>query len=460
MAENLAVQFFIDAKGQYASALKWRWIVLALIAYLHVGLVLPFASDVREQTKLGTEIADSRATQDALKPILAAADAFAKRLDDAKKKAVAALTDDLAGGFRQLSEKVNGLAELGPAKAEGDEGEAIFVSPRPPMQPLMAQQAVRQDPPTVAPMEAKLRRQIAEGAKRPGDIPSDLQAYIDAHIVAPAFARANAAWGGGGKQIAQEMAAKIAESIASTRTSAPAATTELDRLEKAARALRDGAQNLTFKPPPNDTWWRTVNDKEATVLSMTAGLSSSVSAFTTSQVALQTLSAHIEEIATQNQSAANQLNDALKELETRAAALQAQIGEVGAPLKVISFKLAQIAPLMPLVIAIALAALAAWTADGLRRMTLSAQLVADADAAKAIRVWLRAAAGGSRPQLVATETALAIAALAWVIAAALNVESLPPPILTQPILAAIAVIIILGARAYHWRCADEALSAA
>jgi hypothetical protein len=42
MANDLGVQFFTDAKAQFDSAGKWRWIILALLAYLHVGLVLPF----------------------------------------------------------------------------------------------------------------------------------------------------------------------------------------------------------------------------------------------------------------------------------------------------------------------------------------------------------------------------------------------------------------------------------
>jgi hypothetical protein len=52
MANDLGVQFFTDAKAQFDSAGKWRWIILALLAYLHVGLVLPFAADTRDKAEV------------------------------------------------------------------------------------------------------------------------------------------------------------------------------------------------------------------------------------------------------------------------------------------------------------------------------------------------------------------------------------------------------------------------
>jgi hypothetical protein len=175
-------------------------------------------------------------------------------------------------------------------------------------------------------------------------------------------------------------------------------------------------------------------------------------------MALQALTTQIADIVSKNQQAATVLNDTLAELDKRAAELQSQLGEIGAPLKVVSFKLSEIAPLMPLIVAATLAAIAAWTAEGLRRMTLAAGLVGDEADRTAIRTWLHAAAGGSRARVAAVELAVAIASVAWVLIAARNVAALPPPFLTRPILAAIAIAVVVAARTYHWRCADEAAS--
>jgi len=43
--------------------------------------------------------------------------------------------------------------------------------------------------------------------------------------------------------------------------------------------------------------------------------------------------------------------------------------------------------------------------------------------------------------------------------AARNVAHLSLPFLTQPILAVIAIAVVVAARAYRWRSADQAVSA-
>jgi len=310
-------------------------------------------------------------------------------------------------------------------------------------------------------LSAELRRRIAETARKVGlgELPPELQAYIESGLIEPAFMHANQAWTMSGLKIAQDGAATIAEDIAKARAAAPAAAAELDRLAKSVDALGNEAQRLTFAQPANSAWWRTVRGKEGTILSMTSDLAARVGDFNTSQMALQRLSTQIADIVNKNQQAATALNGTLAELDKRAADLQSQLGEIGAPLKVVSFKLAEIAPLMPLIIAATLAAIAAWTADGLRRMALAAELVIGESDRTAIRIWLHAAAGGSRARVAAVEFAVAIASVAWVMIAARNVAHLPLPFLTQPILAVIAIAVVVAARAYRWRSADQAVSA-
>lgn len=309
-------------------------------------------------------------------------------------------------------------------------------------------------------MSADLRRQIAVAARAVGlgELPPEVQAYIESGVVKPAFMHANQAWAVSGLNIAQDGVAAIADDIAKAKSAAPAAAAELDRLAKSVEALGKEAQRLTFAPPPNSAWWRTVRGKEESILSMTSDLAARIGDFNTSQMALQTLSTQIAEIVGKNQQAATALDATLAELDKRAADLQSQLGEVGAPLKIVSFKLSEIAPLMPLIIAATLAAIAAWTADGLRRMALAAELVGGEPDRTAIRKWLHAVAGGSRTRVAGAELAVAVASVAWVLTAARNVAPLPLPFLPQPILAAIAVAAVIAARAYRWHGADQAVS--
>jgi hypothetical protein len=458
VAEDLGVQFFTDAKARYESAGKWRWGLVALLAYLHLGLVLPFAADTRDKAAVDRQLADNRVAQEALKPVLDAADKLARRVKETTDHVAADLRAELVERFQRLNRVVDKLAALDPSQAGGPEGAALFASPP---QHQMQQQAVQEDPSELAPMSAELRRRIAETARKigSGELPPELQAYIESGLIEPAFMHANQAWAMSGPEIAQDGAAAIAEDIAKARAAAPAAAAELDRLAKSVDALGNEAQRLTFAPPANSAWWRTVRSKEGTILAMTSELAARVGDFNTSQIPLQRLSTQIADIVSKNQQAATSLNATLAELDKRAADLQSQLGGISAPLKVISFKLAEIAPLMALIVAATLAAIAAWTADGLRRMALAAELVSGESDRAAVRRWLHAAAGGSRARVAAVELAVAIASVAWVAMAARHVAQLPPPFLTQPLVAVIAVAVVIAARAYRWRSADQAVSA-
>jgi hypothetical protein len=320
---------------------------------------------------------------------------------------------------------------------------------------MTQQQMAREGSSALAPMSAKLRRQIAETANAAaGELSPELQAYIESELIAPAFKRANEEWDKSGFKIAQPEVEEIAESIKRLKSYVPAAGEDLDRLKDSVQALANETQRFTFAPPAGSAWWRTVRGKEATILSMTSDFAANVSDVNTSQM-VEKLSTQINDVDSKNQQAAKALNDALARLDKSAADLQSELGEIGAPLKVISFKLSEIAPFMPLIIAATLAAIAAWTAEGLSRMTLAAGLVNDEVDSRVIRRWLHAAAGGSRARIASVELAVAIASLAWVLAAAWNVRSLPSPFRSVVIAAA----VLVAARIYHWRRADEAASA-
>jgi len=451
VADQLGVQFFTDAKAQFESAARWRWVVVALIAYLHAGLVLPFAVDTRDKAAVERQLADNRTAESALKPVTEAANKLADGVNKAKDQVAADLKARLVERFQRLGKAIAALAALDPARAEGDEGAAVFASPQ---QPQM-QQAPPQDPSALPPMDPKLRRQVVEAAKTPGLVPPDLQSYIDKEVIGPPFESANEAWAKSAAAFAQGRTT-IAEVIGKAKPAAPAAAPDLDRLAEALKTLGEQVRTLQFKPPSGQTWWRTLRGKDDTIVAMTSGFMAQVGDVTASQAALQTLTAQIGKLVSENKEAAAKLNDTLADLDKRAAELQGQLGEIGAPLKVVSFKLAEIAPLLPLIVAAVLAAIATWTAEGLRRMTLAAALVGGKDDAPVVHAWLRAAAGGSRVQIAWVELVVAIASIAWVLAAAWTVTSLPPPVLTPPVLTAIAVVGVVGARAYHWSRADEA----
>ena len=286
MADNLGVQFFTDAKAQYESAGKWRWVLVALLAYLHLGLVVPFAAGTHDKAAVDRQVADNRVAEEALKPVLNAADTLAKRVNEATDHVASDLKAELIERFQRLSRMMDALAALDPSKAGGPEGAALFEPPS--QQPQQQQQqVVREDPSALTPMSAELRRRIAETARKVGasELPPELQAYIDSGLIEPAFMHANQAWAMSGLPVARDGAATIAKDIAKARAAAPAAAAELDRLAKSMDALSNEAQRLIFAPPANSAWWRTVRGKEGTILSMTSDVAARVGDFNTSQKA-------------------------------------------------------------------------------------------------------------------------------------------------------------------------------
>jgi PAS domain-containing protein len=448
VAESIGVQFFTEAKAQYESAGKWRWIVLVLLVYLQVALVTPFVADMREKQAVDSRLAESRATEEVLKPLLDQAYQLANFLTDNSTSVANNLKTDLEGRFNRLNEAIEAIAKLSPNEAEGDKGASFFSEQFP-----MSFQGLHVDKFALTPMDADLRRRIAAGDVTFGGMPSaELQAYIESEVIRPAFVKANDTWT---KIIAQDDVAAISKRITKAKAAAPRVV-ELDRLGKSVEVLRNEAQRVTFAPPADQTWWRTTGGKETSIQSMASRF---LAELNTAKMDLHALREQISDLVGKNQQAVTELKQTIAKLEERATDLQSQLGEIGTPLKVVSFRLTEIAPLLPLIIAATLAAIAAWTADGLRRMIVAAELVGDVADRTVIYQWLHASGGVSRVRVAGAELAVVMASVIWVLASAWNVRSLAPPFLTQPILTVIAVAVVVAARAYHWRYADAAATA-
>lgn len=458
MADNPAIQFFSDAKAQLESVRKWCWVIVALLAYLQFVLVEPFIADTNAKASLDQQLAENQAAAKALKPVLEDAAKLAHRVDDEKNQVAEELKDNLVMRFKRLDEAIKALSGMGPTKAEGSEGEALFASRERQQQ---QQQQVQQDLSALPPMESSLRRRIAETASMPvpGELPAELQRYIQNSLIPPAFDHANETWLNFLNE-EQASAKAIADDAMKAEAAAPMAKDQLVLLTRSIKALNENSQSLTFVAPPTP-WWKSVAGKEDTIISMTSRLSSSVGNLNTDQAGLGALTTQIEEIVAKKKETTEALSTALDDLQKRAADLQSKLGDIGAPLKAVSFKLAEIVPLMPLTIAIALAAIAIWSADCLRRMSLASGLIDDDANRGVVRAWLRAAGGGSRAKTAVMATALTVLSAAWVLFAARDAFAFPSPFsfASEPMLVAIAVVIVVVARAIHWHAADRAVSA-
>jgi hypothetical protein len=508
VADDLGVQYFTTAKSQHEAVGKWRLMVIAAIAYLHVALVVPFAEQTGEKSTVDREIADFRSAEAALSPLLTSAEGFASRVQTSAENLANGLRDDLVSGFSSLGLLVEGLRSLGADEAAGDAG-AAFVEGDPgqppqiqmqmqmpvddvsnlPMQQslnLPVQQQLqdlqRQEPPIqqqiqvpmeqspmqgqllpppvfLSPMASELRRQVADNSAfpGPGEVSAEFADYIDAAIIAPAFQKANDAWRAWNLPDLKTQAESLTREIEGAKAAAQSATAELDSLAAAVAALGEAAEKLAFAPPSDPRWWVTVAGKESSIRTMMEGFTQEVANVGERQVALRTLEAKVSAIVGQKTATLDRINAALAALDKQATDLQSQLGELGGPLKAVSFKLELLAPLLPLIVGVALAGFAIWGAEGLRRMTLAARLASD-EPGRVIRGWLKAAAGGSTFRLALQEVFFAALSVGWIILAARAVESLAVPFLRPPAILATAIGTVVAARLYHWYLAAAAIA--
>ncbi len=460
---DLGVQFFTAAKAQHESGAKWSLVVLVLLVYFHLAIAGPYAQQTADKAEVDRALDANRKVEAQLDPIVKSAAAFVVRIDDELTTVSTRLRDDLVAHFGALDAAIRQLSSLTPGDAEGQPGGQVFTSLEDPRFAQQQQQQQQQAPPLedmtprLAPMPPDLRRLVATAAQT-GDANQqyveEIERYIAASVITPAFARANALWAERHLPGLADNAATLNAEVERGIAAGGSAAEQLKQLRTAVASLLGEAQRLSFAPPSDAGWWRSVAGKEESIRAMVDAMKRGAENIGVQQEKLQAAKDEVSKSVQANLERAEQIDDALAELEKQARDLQAQLGEIGEPLKVISVRLSLLAPLLPLVIALAIAALTLWRAEALRRMRFAAGLVPSGAEGDVLRRWLREAAGGSARLLAAREVAIAGIALAWMLAAWREVRALPAPQLSDLEIIDLAMAALIGARAHHWhQCA-------
>jgi hypothetical protein len=460
---DLGIQFFTAAKGQHESGAKWSLIVLVLLLYFHLAIAGPYAKQMADKAEVDRALDANRKVEAQLDPIVKSAAAFMTRIDGAVTEVSTGLRNDLVAHFQSLDQAIRQLAALSPDEAEGDPGQQVFVAgggSAQQQQQQQQQQAPGDLAAMVAPMPPALRRMVAMAAQS-GDANAqyaeEMERHITASIITPAFARANASWTNRYLQGLMDNATTLNAQIESGVANADSVAGQLKQLRAAVASLREEAQRLSFAPPPDASWWRSVAGKEESISAMVDAMKQGAEELGVEQGKLQAAKDEVSKSVQANLERAKQIDDALADLEKQARELQAQLGEIGEPLKVISIRLSLLAPLLPLVIALAIAALTLWRAEALRRMRFAAGLVPSGAEGDVLRRWLQQAAGGSARLLAAREIAIAGMSIAWVLAAWRGVRALPVPHLSNCEIVSLALAALIAARAYQCYQAGQSL---
>jgi methyl-accepting chemotaxis protein len=464
---DLGVQFFTAAKSQHESGAKWSLIVLVLLLYFHLAIAGPYARQTADKAEVDRALEDNRKVEAQLDPIVKSAAAFVKRVDGELTEVSARLRDDLVAHFRSLDQAIQQLSILSPEEAEGDLGNQVFTAGGSGgfAQQQQQQQQQQAPPPDdlaamMAPMPPALRGMVATAAQT-GDATSqhreEIERYIAASIITPAFARANALWTSRDLPGLLDNARTLTAEIEKSAASAGNATDQLKQLQAAVASLSEEARRLSFVPPADEGWWRSVAGKEESIGAMVDAMQRGARKLGAEQGKLQAARDEVSRSVQANLERTKQIDEALAELEKQARDLQAQLGEIGEPLKVVAVRLSLLAPLLPLVIALAIAALTLWRAEALRRMRFAAGLVPSGDEGDVLRRWLQEAAGGSVGLMAVREIVIAGIAIAWVLSAWQGVRALPVPHLSSFEIVSLALTALIAARAYHCYQAGQAL---
>jgi len=467
MADDLGVQFFTTANTQHESVTKWHLIVLAVLAYLHLALVVPFAEQTAKKAKIESDVAAKQAVVNQLAPIVTSVKAFEDLVQSNVDSVAAELQRDLIARFAVLNDKVGQLVLLGPQEAAGPPGEQVFkqqqIAAGQSQQQQQQQQA--QPEPVVAPMleamRPDLRARVAANAPYPDEqYIQDMGSYISDIVIAPAFIRANEAWTSVHRPIIVGAADKLDSQLRSAVPNDGTGSARLGELRELIATLRDRGQKLTFAPPEDSEWWRTVAGKAESIRTMIDDIKKGIEDVASQEAALQTLKNQVAHIVQQEEQTAKDLAAELENLDRQAREVQAQLGEIGGPLKVIAVKLDILAPVLPLIIGLAAAAMAVWRSEFLQRMRFAASLVEDDTQGRAVRGWLRSAAGGSAVRLTAKEIAIGAVMIAWVLAAGRSTSSLPAPFSSHMAIVGLAIAGVAVGGAYHWYRSWQALDTA
>lgn len=459
MAEDLGVQYFTASKAQHEASAKWHLIVLALLAYFHLALAGPFAKQSEDLDAILEARDQKRILESQLTDVVGRAEEFTGFVQEAVAETSGALRNELVEAFAVLDAIIPQLSRLGPEKAGGEDGAQLFQpsSMSGIQQQQQQQQAPQPEAPTIALMKPELRVQVAERAN--GDLRElkALNEYIASSVVAPLIQRANESW----EEVLPTIVAMAKEldgRLQSTVDVAGDAADQLRRLDDTVLKLRKIAEDLKFAVPEGTKWWGTIGGKEASIEKMLEAMTKGINQKRSAIDEVKIEAAEAAEATQENDQRAQKVAAELAKLEEQAAELQAQLGAIGEPLKVISLKLSLLAPLLALIIGLGLAALALWRAESLRRMSVAASAVVDAAQDKVIRSWLRSAAGGSPTLLLVWEAASGAVAAAWVIAAWNATRSLPTPLLPSSTVIGLALAAVAAGWAYHWYRAAQALA--
>lgn len=471
MSDELATDFFKSARSQMDQTVRWHLIILAALLYLDVGIVRPYVGMMAEKAAVTEDIKTKEAIRNAIAPAREGAKALAVDVADRVKTVSTGLVDDLKARFGQLDMLISQISQFTDQEALlADQKE---LDPETILKPLLSEHNSATHWQMQSPMQAPIQTQMQLPEPEllitqpvPGNLATflvrqgreygsastmtdELDAYVQAAVIMPAFDQANAQWQQQADAI-QVKGQKAIEAIRVAREKLSDPPKSLTTLEASIEGLNRVAGELHLTPPGNTGWWRTVPGKVSSVYEMMQMVQHGIGEANTAEASLAKIQEEIEAAMAIGDKLARDIDQSVEALNRQATELQAQLGKIGGPLGVVSFGLATLAPLLPAIIAAASGICLLLTVRALHRMRLAVERATTEEGRNLLQPWLLDTAG--RNTLGATLWALAVtlSLVVWIGWVAWEVRTLPVPLLSPLAILALSIFVIVGIRLWLW----------
>ncbi len=456
MADDLATDIFKTARIQHERIVRWHLIVLAALLYLHLGIILPFAHKSAEKDSVDLRLAEQREILTSTLTVSAAAQQLGEGVRNAADEISSFVVLELVARFKKLDERVAALPDMpdGAADAAQDLAPIDFSGPQ--QQQQQQQQQLRRVLPAFVPELARLISRYGNSLGGAEHFQLKLDAYIEEFVVKPVFDEARGIWDRRYVQRIDDLTRTAMAALNSAKET-DHASKELIQLESSIEMLNQRVHAVDFTPPHDAGWWRTVIGKEDTIKRMLARLAADIEGVGHSTVNLETLRTQVEATVSESEMLSKEIEAEIKRLQEDAKDLQSQLGEIGGPLKVVSFELDVLGPLLPAIIAVASGIFSLMTSESLRKMSFAVTVAGAQSGSAELKPWLADAAGRSAWKMTAKLAVFSCAMGFWIIAAVFDVMPLEPAFLSHASVAAIALAVYIACRVLLWKRAAAAI---
>jgi hypothetical protein len=460
-----AETLFNAANEQYQAALKWRYLTILILAFLHVFIVKPYVELGRAKEKAEAELKYGTEQARRAAELTLRLDQHRQRIAERVTERTGAVRDNLVCAFEELNQAIRVArgeappplpsAALRPPQAQMNlAAPGLNLAPPSPIQAPLDLQRVRPgqvslgcstgmvlppfDPPQ---LEAVRRAQSAD------DLAHGLHPYIERYVVLPPLQAFNAEWRDGDAPPLIAAVADIRVEIAAAKARPGPSTPERDAiwraLEKAPGEIEAALRTISIpESAAGDDWWRTTTGKGARMEAVGAAASSGVAA---ALGPVEEAERRLTEILDAQKQGLAAIEAELKQKSAELDALRESIAGSLSPVKWFALELKDVAPQFTLLLGFVLAFAVAWPAARLAELTAIARASLRLDRDSPAAFWLaarRARATPLGPTMGAV--ALGIALVAWIALAAWQLSGTG-----AVVQAGLAMASVVAACAYH-----------